>query len=491
MHSFEDRVLEGLAVCGIRESSYTMIIAAVSGGADSVALLTALDKLVSDGRLAAQIVALTIDHGIREPQESEGDTSFVRSYCARLGIDCKTETFLLGEVVRTAKARGMGVEEAARFLRYKAFERALDETPGSILCVAHNRDDNLETILMRFLQGSASPPLAGIPALHDRIARPMLGITKRETLEYLESRGITFRRDSTNEDTAFLRNNIRLNLIPALNRHVPDWQKNTSDERLRHRPSSFCCHLPGWQKAVLTGAEKACDDAELIRGRVEEISWQQNEDGRCLSLSSDVFFCQSRAVRRELVYKAWNTLAAAGVAGGRLPYETVSRVCDGLFPARCGGVAFEKAERRVVISATDARTGETCGESGFCVLIEQPGVYAAGGWTFNAGADDGGVLVELPACARSPLSTDTIAFANGSKSLMKLFSAAKIPARERAKIPVIESGGVVAAVFGIALGKRDWISARSEQFAANAAIRPAGTGNLSSIRIKLEGAFHG
>jgi tRNA(Ile)-lysidine synthase len=457
--SFEDRVLEGLSSCDVREFSYTTIIAAVSGGADSVALLTALAKLSSDGRLGAQVSALTIDHGIRAAEESEGDALFVRDYCARLGVMCKTERFPPGEAVGVAKERGMGVEEAARFLRYKAFGRALDETPASILCAAHTRDDNLETILMRFFQGSASSPLAGIPALRRRIARPMLHITRREVLDYLEARGIAFRHDRTNDDTAFLRNNIRLNLIPAL------------DE-----------YFPGWKTALEKGAEKSRDDAEVVREGAQKIAWQN--DGDSLRLPSDTFFCAPRAVRRELIYAAWDTLS--GAQGGRLPYKTVSRVCDGFFPARSGGISFEKTERSVVVK----KTGIPRGEEGFFMPIEQAGRYEAGGWIFGAG--DSGVCAELPVCIRSPLPTDAIAFGSAGKPLAKLFSEAKIPARERARIPVVESRGEIAAAFGSALGKRDWISARSKRLAdgrANSAENPT-PDFPPTICIKFEGAAH-
>jgi tRNA(Ile)-lysidine synthase len=134
--SFESRLLNGFALCGfplgdtiLEEHSSvlngTAIIAAVSGGADSIALLTALTRFFPVKEKKIPVIALTIDHGIRPAEESEGDALFVEMYCKKLGVKCNTVRFERGKVKALNSERGMGIEEAARFLRYQAYESAL------------------------------------------------------------------------------------------------------------------------------------------------------------------------------------------------------------------------------------------------------------------------------------------------------------------------------------------------------------------------------
>jgi tRNA(Ile)-lysidine synthase len=444
------------------DSGVHSLIIAVSGGADSVSLLTACTRLPPIKEHNIRLIALTVDHGIRAREESMGDVHFVEDYCRRLGIDCLTRSLKPGEVFAAAQERAQGIEEAARFLRYSVFEAVLDETGAAAVCLGHTRDDNLETILLRFLQGSASAPLSGIPRHRGRIVRPMLHISRADVEAYLSAQGIAFRTDSTNCDTAYLRNKIRAELIPVLNGH-----------------------FGGWQKAVLSGAEKNRDDAETVSRRVKDFSWQRipPECGvaDAVGLPLDTFFFQNRAVRRELLYNAWDMLALADRSHGgsvrRLSYEAVSCVIDGKLPVRFGGVVFDRDSGNIIIKKL--LPGEKDG--GFFLLIESEGVYVSGNYTVTVSREHiSGIKAELPVCVRSPLPSDKITFAGGmEKALSGLLSGAKIPKAHRHLIPVVESyrDGImcVAAVAAGIQGARDWLSEYSENLPD------------SAVHIKIEG----
>src|SRR5882724_10803415 len=186
------------------------ILVALSGGADSVALMHALLELRE--RYDLRIVAAHLNHRIRA-LESDRDENFVREMCARLGIE-----------LRVARARGLdaesaNLEERARDARYRFLNRAADEMGADYIALAHHADDQAETVLMRMLRGAG---IAGLAAMSERgptrLIRPMLGLYRAEILAYLHARGITFVEDSSNRSPEILRNRIRTELIPMLER---------------------------------------------------------------------------------------------------------------------------------------------------------------------------------------------------------------------------------------------------------------------------------
>ncbi len=186
------------------------ILVALSGGADSVALMHALLELRA--RFEMRIVAAHLNHRIRA-LESDRDENFVREMCARLGVE-----------LRVARARGLdadsaNLEERARDARYRFLNSAADASGADYIALAHHADDQAETVLMRMLRGAGS---AGLAAMAERgptrLVRPMLGLYRAEILAYLHARGIAFVEDSSNRSPEILRNRIRTELIPMLER---------------------------------------------------------------------------------------------------------------------------------------------------------------------------------------------------------------------------------------------------------------------------------
>ena len=149
--NFEKKVLFGLKYCGIDTESISdnsPLGIAVSGGADSVSLLLSLSSLFSSRILRV----ITVDHGIRPNEESGGDALFVENLCRSMSISCKVVKIPHGKIAKNAGESSDSLEAVARDFRYEAFFSFIKEENLCALCLAHNQNDQTETLLMRFLQ---------------------------------------------------------------------------------------------------------------------------------------------------------------------------------------------------------------------------------------------------------------------------------------------------------------------------------------------------
>jgi tRNA(Ile)-lysidine synthase len=207
-------------------------VVAVSGGADSVALLRAL--------VEAEIGPLTVAHLNHQLRgaESDEDEAFVRELCERLNVPCRVKRANVGEL-----AAGDNLESTARRVRYEFFAEVAREVGAKWIATAHTADDQAETVLHRLIRGTGLQGLRGIAAtlvnrdregagvgstrsltvaVHQDIIRPLLAVTRAEVLEHLASLNQPYRTDSTNADTRFTRNRIRHELLPLLKTFNPD-----------------------------------------------------------------------------------------------------------------------------------------------------------------------------------------------------------------------------------------------------------------------------
>jgi tRNA(Ile)-lysidine synthase len=185
------------------------VLAALSGGADSVALL---DALVSLSREAGFVVeAAHLDHGLR-PGSAE-DAAFCGALSAELGVRLVSGC---ADVAARARQDRQGVEAAARAARYEFLRRVKGEIGAVAIAVAHTRDDQAETFLMRLLRGSGSVGLAAMRASSGDVIRPLLAVSRHEVLRHLAARGLPHREDESNRDLRYTRNRVRHELIPYL-----------------------------------------------------------------------------------------------------------------------------------------------------------------------------------------------------------------------------------------------------------------------------------
>ena len=168
------------------------VICAVSGGADSMCLLTLMRNLSKEMDL--RVVAANLNHSLRG-RESDGDSQFVETICEIKGIHFYGKKLDVGLI---AKARGMSVEEAGREERYKFFDELSHKLGGAKIATGHNISDNAETILVRLARGSGAKGLCGIRYKRGNIIRPLLDCTRREIETYLLENAVMWREDSSN-----------------------------------------------------------------------------------------------------------------------------------------------------------------------------------------------------------------------------------------------------------------------------------------------------
>ena len=195
-----------------------VVLALVSGGADSVMLL----RLLAAGELGtfAELSVLHVNHLLRGEAADE-DAAFVEDLCATLGVPCRVVRY---DVAAYAEAEGLNLEDAGRRVRYRFAEQEIDARCAVLgalpsagrIATAHTLDDLTETFLMRLVTGSGPGGLRAIPAVRGRIVRPFIGVRRSEITAYLDALGQPWREDETNADTARLRAWVRHKLKPLV-----------------------------------------------------------------------------------------------------------------------------------------------------------------------------------------------------------------------------------------------------------------------------------
>ena len=183
------------------------VLCAVSGGADSVCLLSLLRR-ESD----ITVLCAHYNHHLRG-EESHRDESFVRELCARWHIPCRIGG---GDVAAYARENKLGIEEAARERRYDFLRRTAEELQADFIATAHTMNDNAETVLLNMARGTGLAGLGGIPPKRGNILRPLLGVTRQQVEDYLRRENIPWVTDSTNEEDDYARNRVRHHLLPEL-----------------------------------------------------------------------------------------------------------------------------------------------------------------------------------------------------------------------------------------------------------------------------------
>lgn len=188
------------------------VVMALSGGPDSVAMFHALFSL--SGRYGISLFALHVNHMLRG-EESDNDEEYVRELCSRFGVPLHVSAI---DVSRIAWERSLSIEEAGRDVRYEELEAYADRLGADKIALAHNRNDQAETVFMNILRGTGLKGLAGIEYKRGRIIRPLLDINRSEIEQYCLDNSLNPRTDSTNLENLFTRNKIRIDLIPYINK---------------------------------------------------------------------------------------------------------------------------------------------------------------------------------------------------------------------------------------------------------------------------------
>ena len=209
-HEFESRLADAWDPAASRDLT---VLVAVSGGADSVALLRGLIAL--SGESARHLAVVHVNHHLRG-RESDGDEQFVRGLCEHLNLPCEVM-----HVQLAGAGSGGSLEALVRRERYRLLCEAAGRRGARYVATAHTADDQAETILHRVLRGTGLTGLAGIPFTRrlsewTTVVRPLLGVSRQEVVAYLRECRQSFRQDSSNQQTSFTRNRIRHQLLPIL-----------------------------------------------------------------------------------------------------------------------------------------------------------------------------------------------------------------------------------------------------------------------------------
>lgn len=379
------------------------VIAAVSGGADSVAMLFALYLLRDE--LGITLEAAHFNHHLRGA-ESDRDEAFVTDFCGRYDIPLHLGS---GRIVPGKK----GLEAAARDARY-AFLRRL---PGKV-ATAHTADDNAETVLMRLIRGTGLKGLGAIAPVSGNVIRPMLTVTRDDVEAFLEEYALPHVEDSSNGTDDFLRNRIRHGILPLMRAENPRIGENLSAMALLLRQDEACLQAMIPEEQVPDVSRLKAMEPALRRRALERFLKAQG-----VREPEQIHILQAE----QLLYH-WNPSAAMQFPGG----VTIGRQYDRLVRLEC---APELPETRLSVP------GETCiGGKRFVSeyatdLEEQP---------------DSVLVCPVGALTvRSRRSGDIMRLPGGTRSLKKMYIDRKIPASQRAAVPVLADDRGVLAVFGI------------------------------------------
>lgn len=192
------------------------VLAAVSGGADSMCLLALLQMLAQEWQI--QVAVCHVNHNLRG-LEADKDAEFVLNYCCKHSLECEIISVPVKEF---AKQHSMSIEQAARALRYEALSATKNKLGCDLIATAHNKNDQAETFLLNMLRGAGINGLKGMLPQHGAIIRPLLDIQRKEIESFCLDYQLEYCHDSTNDSLEYLRNRVRHELIPALQEYNPN-----------------------------------------------------------------------------------------------------------------------------------------------------------------------------------------------------------------------------------------------------------------------------
>lgn len=379
------------------------VVCAVSGGADSMALLWAMYLLKE--KLQIKLEAAHFNHHLRGA-ESDRDEAFVRDFCAGYGI-----VLHLGSAQVTAGKKGL--EAAARDARY-AFLRSL---PGKI-ATAHTANDNAETVLMHIVRGTGLKGLGAIAPTRDQLIRPMLSITRHEVMAFLQEEHIPYIEDSSNHSDVFLRNRLRHKVMPILEAENPRLAENLSAMALRLREDElFLSKNTKWDNFTVSELREMEPSrrCRVLASYLKEIGVKEPE-AEHISLAESLVFSQKPSACAQFPGKI---IICRNYDYLELKVQQKPLDC---IPVSCPGVT-EIPEIGFRVLCKPAH--EACNSLNRFTVLPVGQIYL-----------------------RSRRSGDALRLPGGTKQLKKLFIDKKIPSAQRFRIPILCDEVGILGVYG-------------------------------------------
>lgn len=403
------------------------ICVAISGGADSVALLHYLKTVEKEHGYT--LCAVHCEHGIRG-EESVEDMRFVQAFCARLGVTLYT---FAEDCPARAKRDKESLETTARNFRRESFSSLILDGKADVIATAHHTGDEAETVLFRIARGSSLTGVGGIAEQSGYIIRPFLYRTKEEILEYAEKNGLDYREDKTNADTRYARNKIRHEVLPKLEETVGGATENiarfarlaTEDDALLYEYANglvtqtdgeylvaFCERKPLFRRACLTALKGLGVNRDYTALHLEQaFALQALQRGAKLDFPQGV---QAEKTENGVAFR---------------------KKIEQIYPEKKAEKAFgEYFDGGAYI----VRVSEICPKNKEFLRVDRDKIPQTAVFRFRKEGD----------------SLDR--FGGGRKSLKKFFNEKKLPVKEREYLPLIaeKESGEVYAVCGVEISER-------------------------------------
>lgn len=414
----------------------TRVVAAVSGGSDSVALFHLMQQLAlaGDCRLAGLV---HLHHHIRG-DAADGDAAFCRDLAARAGVPAVISD---ADVPALARGAGVSLEVAGRDARQQFYLDAQATLRASRVAVAHTRDDQAETVLLRLVRGAGPAGLSGIAPRRDHLVRPLLEISRAELQAYLGEMGEPWREDATNADCAIPRNLIRQEVLPRL-------------RKLNAQADAALARTADILRTDAAFLDGLANDAVTRLVRIEEASRRVVVDATGLAKLP-------AAVARRVALQALET-ANPTCSYGLEEAELLCAVAAGRAGASLAGIDMERSGAKVVLVSRARLRGQRADQ--FELQLDIPGAVEAphGRWILSAagpmprheaqGAEAGQVMIDASTLSpglivrpRRPGDRLHPLGAPGSKKVQDVFVDRKIPRDQRDREPIVtdEMGRIV------------------------------------------------
>jgi len=422
------------------------LVVAVSGGADSVCLLDVLHRL--EGALGITLTVAHFDHGLR-PDADEQETAFVRELAASFHLD-----LVIMKADPPLDPGSASLEENARESRYRFLREVKEGCGAQKIATGHTLNDQAETVLMRLLRGSGPTGLSGIRRVRkDGVIRPLIELSREEVLSYLHQRRLDHVTDASNLEPAYLRNRIRLNLLPQLETYQPRIVE------ILGRTADIAREDNRWLNA---------------QARTWIVEWSQTTPGNEISIPTSRFSELPEALKNHGVREALRTVAGSLRQISLAHIEAIKRLASSERPQARVTLPDGLLVRRVYDRLIFSKGGSPPADS-YCIFIERIGTFHidALGWALTLEEmEPGGSPQNLEVVPwTASFDADRIAFPlllrnfrpgdrlvplgmKGHKKLKNLFVDMKIPANVRTHIPILAQGDQLIWVCGLRMDDR-------------------------------------
>ena len=403
---------------GILPKKGSVVLCAVSGGADSVCLLHVMLELSQ--KEGFRVYAAHFNHGLRG-EEAKRDEDFVRALCQKWSVTC---LFGAGDTKARIYETGETVEEGARALRYAFLKEAAEKVGAEKIATAHTANDQAETVIFRLARGTGGLGLGGIPAAREKYIRPLLSVSRAEVEAYLAQRDIPFVTDSTNADTQYARNFVRAEILPAL-------------EKINQRAVENICR----------GAEIMARESDYLQGLALERMAALEQGERFVALPLQDILAAPEVLQSRMVRAMADAL---GVGKKDLGAAQVEEILSLRAEGACLHLRDMQASiegGKLILRWGKKEQRATLKIGGRCAYMQS--VFSAREWTemsegLKITVPKGAELILRPCAAKDRFPT-----AKGTRGVKRLLADAGFTPAMRENCPAVEADGKLVAVWGI------------------------------------------